>query len=122
MTEPYVITRLCRDCVDGSCVDVCPVDCIYERRDPDDPKLPNQLFINPEDCIFCGMCEPACPWEAIFEEPYVPTEFESDIELNATTVEQPDRFDVALNRLTEPPTREQVVANKRKWGLRDPAA
>jgi ferredoxin len=26
----YIITRLCRDCVDTGCVAVCPVDCIYE--------------------------------------------------------------------------------------------
>ena len=25
---PWVITKLCRDCVDMSCVEVCPVDCI----------------------------------------------------------------------------------------------
>ena len=25
----WVITRLCRECVDQSCVEVCPVDCIY---------------------------------------------------------------------------------------------
>ena len=24
----YIITRLCRDCVDTACVAVCPVDCI----------------------------------------------------------------------------------------------
>ena len=32
----WVITRLCRDCVDMSCVDVCPVDCI--PKDPDYPE------------------------------------------------------------------------------------
>jgi Fe-S-cluster-containing dehydrogenase component len=26
MSEPYVISRLCQDCVDGGCVEVCPVD------------------------------------------------------------------------------------------------
>ena len=31
-TMTWVITRLCRDCVDQSCVEVCPVDCIYELR------------------------------------------------------------------------------------------
>ena len=24
----YIITRLCRDCIDTACVAVCPVDCI----------------------------------------------------------------------------------------------
>jgi Fe-S-cluster-containing dehydrogenase component len=29
----YVITRLCRDCIDSACVEVCPVsDCIVEHK------------------------------------------------------------------------------------------
>ena len=31
-----------------------------------------QLFIDPEECIDCGACEPECPVEAIFEESEVP--------------------------------------------------
>ena len=27
---PYIITEPCIDIKDKSCVDVCPVDCIYE--------------------------------------------------------------------------------------------
>ncbi len=38
----WVITRLCRDCVDQSCVDVCPVDCIYEYTGNDGETFPNQ--------------------------------------------------------------------------------
>ena len=28
----WVITKLCQDCLDESCVEVCPVDCIYVRE------------------------------------------------------------------------------------------
>lgn len=54
---PYFIAQACIDVTDRSCVDVCPVDCIYlgERK----------LYINPVECIECGACEPACPVEAI---------------------------------------------------------
>ena len=31
----FVITRLCRDCVDGACIDVCPVDCIVKHAPAD---------------------------------------------------------------------------------------
>ena len=31
----YIITRLCRDCLDTGCVAVCPVDCIYEYTGSD---------------------------------------------------------------------------------------
>ena len=119
MSDPYVISRLCRDCVDGGCVEVCPVDCIYEERvaPGQERALPNQLFINPEECIYCGACEPACPWEAIYAEGDLPAMFEDDVALNAVTDAEPERFDVALRRLTEHPSRQEVEANKRRWGL-----
>jgi ferredoxin len=68
----WVITRLCRDCVDQACVEVCPVDCIYGYDGSDAETFPNQLYIDPEECINCGVCEPECPWEAIFEDEQVP--------------------------------------------------
>jgi NAD-dependent dihydropyrimidine dehydrogenase PreA subunit len=60
----YIITEPCISEKDRSCVDVCPVDCIHEG--------PDQLFIDPEECIDCGACEPECPVEAIFPEDAVP--------------------------------------------------
>src|SRR2546426_5841707 len=68
----YIITRLCRDCLDTGCVAVCPVDCIYEYTGTDREQWPNQLYIHPDECIDCGACEPECPWQAIFEEVAVP--------------------------------------------------
>jgi ferredoxin len=32
-------------------------------------------YIDPETCIDCGACVPECPYEAIFEESAVPTDF-----------------------------------------------
>ena len=58
----FVITRLCRDCVDGACVDVCPCDCILEHRPASgESELPRQLFIDPSECISCNVCAPECP-------------------------------------------------------------
>jgi ferredoxin len=113
MSDPFVITRLCRDCVDGACLDACPVDCIYEAKP--DAGLPNQLFIKADDCICCAACEPACPWEAILEISDVPPELESDIELNALTTERSELFTVAKRRDSATPTLEEVEANKRRW-------
>jgi ferredoxin len=77
----YVISRLCRDCVDTSCVEQCPVDCIVEHRPSNHAsELPNQLFIDPEECINCGPCAPECPWEAIYEYEELPPEFAEDAE------------------------------------------
>ena len=67
----WVITSLCRDKVDMACVEVCPVDCIVKKTD-ESAEWPNQLYIDPDECISCGVCEPECPWEAIFDEDEVP--------------------------------------------------
>ena len=70
----YVITEPCIDVKDKACVEVCPVDCIYEG--------PHQLFIHPDECIDCGACEPVCPVTAIFTEDEVPEPSKPFIELN----------------------------------------
>ncbi|MBW0115751.1 ferredoxin [Pseudonocardia abyssalis] len=57
---PFVIGGTCIDETDRSCVDECPVDCIYEGE--------RKLYINPAECIDCGNCEPACPVSAIFND------------------------------------------------------
>ena len=52
----YVITEPCIDVKDRACVDVCPVDCIHDDGDAD-----RMLYIDPNECIDCGACEPSCP-------------------------------------------------------------
>ena len=112
----WVITRLCRDCVDMSCVEVCPVDCIYEYKGDDHEEFPNQLYIDPEECINCGVCEPECPWEAIFEDEQVPDVLHEDTALNARIVDQKDAFAVPDVDEKPKPTPEQIEENKAKWG------
>jgi NAD-dependent dihydropyrimidine dehydrogenase PreA subunit len=54
---PYIIGEPCIDVMDRSCMEECPVDCIYEGS--------RKLYINPQECIDCGACESLCPVEAI---------------------------------------------------------
>jgi ferredoxin len=111
-----VITRLCRDCIDMGCVRVCPVDCIVEHAPPTGSSdLPNQLFVNPEECIDCGVCEPECPWEAIAPEDDVPDIFREDIALNALTVERPGEFRVPELVERRTPSPEEIVTNRERW-------
>jgi len=74
----YVITSACIDVQDQSCVDVCPVDCIHFEEGVD-----QMLYIDPEECIDCGACEPACPVSAIFAEDDVPAPEQVFTEINA---------------------------------------
>ncbi len=61
---PYVIAAACIDVTDKSCMEECPVDCIYEGG--------RKLYISPVECIDCGACEPVCPVEAISQDRRVP--------------------------------------------------
>ena len=112
----WVITRMCRECVDHSCVEVCPVDCIYVYDGDDVEAFPNQLYIDPEECINCGVCEPECPWEAIFEDEQVPEIFAADTAENAKIVDTRDDFEVPEKEDIDPPTPEQIAENKAKHG------
>ena len=111
----WVITSLCRDKVDMACVEVCPVDCIVQYQGDASSEFPNQLYIDPEECINCGVCEPECPWEAIFEDEQVPSVFEGDIALNAKIVDTRDQFEVPEKGDVEAPSPDDVQANKKKW-------
>lgn len=81
----YVICEPCIDVKDSACVDVCPVDCIHPHPTDaaDEFEEVDQLYIDPEECIDCSVCEPECPVEAIFIEDEVPEEWEDFIEINA---------------------------------------
>jgi NAD-dependent dihydropyrimidine dehydrogenase PreA subunit len=70
----YIITEPCIETKDASCVEVCPVDCIYEGGD--------QYYIHPDECIDCGACEPECPVQAIFPDTDVPAEWTNYVEKN----------------------------------------
>jgi NAD-dependent dihydropyrimidine dehydrogenase PreA subunit len=71
---PYVIAAACIDVMDKSCMEECPVDCIYEGD--------RKLYVNPKECIDCGACEPVCPVEAITQDRRVAAEFTDFIEDN----------------------------------------
>ena len=72
----YIIGSKCVSCIDGSCLKVCPVDCINGPIDvkgmgkeletmTKEDYFGKQLYINPDVCIDCGACVPECPVDAI---------------------------------------------------------
>ena len=74
------------------------------------------LYIDPEECINCGVCEPECPWEAIFEDEQVPDVFTDDTPLNAKILDAKDAFQVPEVEEKAKPSPEQIEGNKQKWG------
>jgi NAD-dependent dihydropyrimidine dehydrogenase PreA subunit len=70
----YVITEACIDVMDKSCIQECPVDCIKVGE--------NMLYIDPNDCVDCGACEPVCPAEAIYYEDDLPANLEHYKDIN----------------------------------------
>jgi NAD-dependent dihydropyrimidine dehydrogenase PreA subunit len=90
----YVITEPCIDVLDKSCVEVCPVDCIHFEEGTD-----RMEYIDPDECIDCGACEPVCPVTAIFAEDDVPDQYKEYTELNAKWYKDPGPVRERVNAL-----------------------
>ena len=111
----YIIAEPCVDVMDRACVEVCPVDCIYEADATtlaEGDRRP-MLYIHPEECIDCGACEPECPVEAIFAEEDMPEDQDRFVEINTKYFELRDSADewaqwkpVSYTHLTLPTNRE----------------
>jgi NAD-dependent dihydropyrimidine dehydrogenase PreA subunit len=78
MGMPFVIAEPCIDVQDQACVSVCPVACIHFDKEKD-----RKLYIDPNECIDCGACEPACPVEAIYAELDLPYKWAKYEEIDA---------------------------------------
>lgn len=70
----HVVTDNCHRCRFTECVSVCPVECFHF----DD----NMTYIDPDVCIDCGGCIPACPVAAIFDTFNMPEELDHWITIN----------------------------------------
>ena len=79
----YVIAEPCVNVKDKACVEVCPVDCIYEGE--------TMLYIHPEECIDCGACVEPCPVQAIFPADELPEKWKFYTEVNKAFF--PDKSD-----------------------------
>ncbi len=48
--------RACMHCTDAACIDICPVEAISKTAE-------GFVAIDKDDCVACGMCEEACPFQ-----------------------------------------------------------
>ena len=70
----YVIAEPCVDVMDGECLLVCPVDCIYVGG--------RMMYIQPDECVNCGVCVSVCPVDAIFLDDKVPEPWRHFADIN----------------------------------------
>ena len=74
----HVITGLCMR--HGGCVKACPIeDCILPGQPIEEWPY---YYVDPETCIDCGACVPACPYNAPLPEGDVPDWLQDDIQPN----------------------------------------
>jgi ferredoxin len=84
----YVVNEACIGTKDLSCIDVCPVDCIYEVEE--------MVVIEPSECIDCSLCEPVCPVDAITPAEGVPADQRAFIAINAAWGDGPQEVERLL--------------------------
>ena len=70
----HVVNGNCDLCRFTECVTTCPVDCFHADE--------HRLYIDPDVCIDCGACIPACPVEAIVDEMDLPAADKRWVEIN----------------------------------------
>jgi ferredoxin len=70
----HVVTDSCAGCRYTECVSVCPVECFHLGE--------TMTYIDPDTCIDCGGCVPACPVGAIFDTVVLPADKTEWIAIN----------------------------------------
>lgn len=60
--HPHIetIDEICRVCGNRVCLTVCPAE-VY-KADPNDP---SRVAVSHENCLECGSCRKACPYQGI---------------------------------------------------------
>ena len=71
----YVITAATIDVKDLSSLTSSPVDCIYQGG--------RTVYIQPDECINCGLCETVCPVGAIHSDERLPADMLECVAVNA---------------------------------------
>jgi ferredoxin--NADP+ reductase len=102
----HVVTHDC--CNDGSCITVCPVQCIRPRPGDPDYATAEQLYVDPDSCIDCGACVDACPVGAVQADYLLAPELGHLLEFNAEYfVENP-----ITDNMPEPEVIRQLPAGR----------
>ncbi len=94
----YTITDPCVDTKVKSCVEVCPVDCIHEDEAAGD----RILYLDAEECLYFGACDPVWPVTDIFSDDDVPEAQQEYTPINALWFKDPEAARAKVNELNPP--------------------
>jgi Fe-S-cluster-containing dehydrogenase component len=61
-TKAFFVPKMCNQCKETPCVQVCPVGASYRTRD-------GVVMVDGQHCIGCGYCVQACPYGSRFLNP-----------------------------------------------------
>jgi ferredoxin len=106
----YVVVEPCINCRYTDCAEACPVDDCFRIG-------ANFLVIDPDTCIDCGACGPACPVEACLPEDDVPDKWKHYIQLNRDYASKWPGINVEIGAM---PDHEKWKAVDEKFDQFDP--
>jgi ferredoxin len=113
----HVVTGRCVDCRYTYCVVECPVTCFWEIKDP------HMLVIDPNVCIDCEACVPACPINAIWPDHELPAEYAEWEQQNADTWESGTNFTDGGDPLDTARLLEEIQEEEKAkgWDIAEPS-
>jgi ferredoxin len=113
----HVVTERCVKCRYTDCCTVCPVDCFYEIVEP------AMLVIDPDTCIDCGLCVPACPIAAIWPIDELPDAYQDWTDRNASLFSSGTKIKIKKDPLPGALTLSQLQAREqqRGWSITEPS-
>jgi len=89
----HVVTARCAGCRYTYCAVECPVTCFWEIEKPH-----HMLVIDPDTCIDCEACVPACPVNAIWPDHELSVQLDQSL---ITAMEDQARWMIANNLTAE---------------------
>ena len=114
---PHVVTERCVNCRYTDCAAVCPSDSFFMIEKP------AMLVINPESCIDCGLCIPACPVHAIYPGDEVPPQYQEWVEKNGGLARDGKLINVKIAALPSAVALDQIHQRERErgWAIPEPS-
>ena len=114
----HVVTERCVDCRYTYCAVECPVQCFWEITSP------HMLLIDPNTCIDCEACVPACPINAIWPDHELPPEYQEWTAFNAENFEKGTHIKEGTDPLDSARLLEEIQAEEKAkgWNITEPSS